>query len=452
MARASEPTDPRRVAWEILLAVERGGFADALVGRNLRALALNERDRALAVRLVYGTLAWQGCLDSIVARVCRPPEKLDEPIRVLLRLALFQLTRLTRVPDFAAVNTAVEMAKSHRGGSASGLVNAALRRFLREGNLADDTPPEADRAAVLSRTWSHPYWLARQWVEELGETEAAALMAANNEAAPTVVRVNVLRADRDRLIEIFAKAGVAARPGEFSPEAVVLESGGDPERLPGFSDGLFSVQGEASQLATRLVGAGAGMRILDACAAPGGKSTCLAERMGDTGMVAATDTHRAGLARLRREAKRLGLTCIDATCADATRPPREDEPLFDAVLLDAPCSGLGTLRQHPEIKWRRTAESLAATAATQRRLLGAVVRRVRAGGAVVYATCTVSQAENERNVSGFLADHPEFEVDPPQRFLPDPARAFVDAAGFLRTFPHHGALDGFFAARLKRRG
>jgi 16S rRNA (cytosine967-C5)-methyltransferase len=435
----------------VLVAVEHGAFADAELGRRAPAAALASRDRALATRLVYGTLAWQGYLDYLLAALGRPAAALDVPIRCLVRLALFQVTRLARVPDFAAVDTAVELAKRHRRGAARGLVNALLRRFLREHETIA-LPPRDDLAGHLSVAHSHPPWLVARWLDEFGAAETEALLAANNEPAPTVLRVNRLRGTRDEALGRLAAAGVPARAAPRAPDAVVLEGGADPAALPGHADGLITPQGEASQLVVWLLGVAPGARVLDACAAPGGKATYIAERLRETGAVCAVDVNPRGVGAIRRTARRLGLTAIEAVCGDAAEVASRSPGAYDAVLLDAPCSGLGTLRQHPEIRWRRTPESVAAAAATQTRLLAAVAGAVRPGGILVYATCTLLRAENEEIVDGFLARRDDFTLVDAAPLLPPSARDCVDARGRLRTAPHRGGLDGFFAARLLRRG
>ena len=449
MARAPTTTEARRLAWQVLTAVEHGAFADAALGERLRGAALEARDRSLTTQLVYGTLAWQGLLDRATVQAGRDPERLDAPIRTLLRLALFQLVRLERVPEFAAVDTAVELSKEFKGGAASGLVNAVLRRFLREGKRIDLPAREADLAGHLAAAFSHPRWLVERWLTELGAAETEALLAANNTPAPTVARVNRRRADAARVAAALAASGTAAHPAPYAADALILEPSGDPSQLPGWGDGWFSLQGEASQLVVALLDPQPGGRVLDVCAAPGGKALAAAERIGDGGLVVAIDRHRAGLQQLRRDAARVGAAHVVALQADATTA-LDPAWVADAVLVDAPCTGFGTLRQHPEIRWRRTARDIEQLAALQRQLLTAAARHVAADGVLVYATCTISALENAGVVDPFLAAHPQFVVDDPRPGLPRSAHQLVDQRGFLQTFPHRHGLDGFFAARLRR--
>jgi 16S rRNA (cytosine967-C5)-methyltransferase len=450
LGASAATTDPRRLAWQVLIAVEEGAFADAALGTALRATALAPRDRSLATQLVYGTLAWQGLLDQVIAQAGRSASELDVPIRAVLRLALFQLIRLDRVPEFAAVDTTVELSKEIKRGAASGLVNAVLRRFLRAGKRIDVPSREADLAGHLAVALSHPRWLVERWLNELGADDTAALLAADNEPAPTVVRVNRRRVDPVRLRDMLAERGVDVRTGTYADDALVLQSGGDPTALPGYREGWFVLQGEASQLVAAMLGVRAGARVLDVCAAPGGKAMAAAETVDVSGVVVAVDRRRSGLRHMLGTARRLALTRLLAVQADATSLPLDPTWTADAVLVDAPCSGLGTLRQHPEIRWRRRPEDIDRLAALQSRLLQAAARHVARDGALVYATCTLSSAENAEVIERFLDWAPEFVVEDPRPWLPVRARPLVDDRGFLRTFPHRHGLDGFFAARLKR--
>ncbi|MFN8643995.1 MAG: 16S rRNA (cytosine(967)-C(5))-methyltransferase RsmB [Candidatus Binatia bacterium] len=433
----------------MLNAVEAGAFADAALGATLRGAQLEPRDRALATQLVYGTLAWQGLLDHVLAQLGRAPRRLDAEVRTLLRLALFQLIKLDRVPAFAAVDTAVELAKTINGGAPSGLVNALLRRFLRDGRPLF-LPPESEPSRHLALATSHPRWLVERWLAELGADETAALLASDNQPAPTTLRVLSARAPRATVLAALADAQIAARPTRYAADGIVLESPADPVLLPGWRQGWFSVQGEASQLVAAMLGVAPGARVLDACAAPGGKALALAGAAGAGGAVIAVDPHHGGLVRLGQEAARLGQRVLRVR-ADAGCLPLTAATCFDAVLVDAPCSGLGTLRQHPEIRWRRRPADAARLAALQARLLAVAAAHVRLGGALVYATCTIARQENDAVVDGFLATNADFAPDDPRPYLPDAARELVDRRGALRTFPHRHGLDGFFAQRLRRK-
>jgi 16S rRNA (cytosine967-C5)-methyltransferase len=449
----AESNDARALAWEILRRVdETEAFADVVLGRRLETSPLERRDQAFATQLVYGTLAWRGFLDLAIETFARrPAASLELPIRVLLELSLFQLFKLQRVPAYAAVNSAVDLAKSHKGGRATGLVNAVLRRASGEGEAGVRLPDRgADLAGHLAARESHPRWLVERWLAGIGEASTEALLVANNTAAPTVLRANRRRLGRDAAIEAMRAAGAAVEAGVAAPEAIRF-SGGSAIELEAFASGQVSLQSEASQLITLLLDPRPGERVLDACAGSGGKSTHIAELQDDGGRVVALDLHRHALARMRSEARRLGLTSIAAVQADARRAPLAGAALFDRILLDAPCTGLGTLRQHPEIRWRRCEADLASAARLQTALLAALLDHLRPGGVLVYAVCTLMPEENENVVAAVLARRPDIEREDARPFLPEAAHALVDESGALRTSPAAGGLDGFYAIRLKRR-
>ena len=449
MAETASETDPRAFAWQALLRVEAGDFADAVVGDGLGHTRLGPRDRGLATRLVYGTIAWQAHLDHLLSAFCnRPLRQLDPAVRVVLRLALFQVTRLDRIPPFAAVDTAVELCKQ-RDRRAAGFVNAVLRKAVR--GWRDVPLPDARRDPVghAAVALSHPRWLVQRWFDELGAADATRLLEANNDVAPTVVRVQLAQGSRADLIDLWQAAGTTAEPTAHAPGGLRLE-GAAHTGLPGWTDGRFAFQGEASQLVAPLLGLRPGDRVLDLCAAPGGKALHAAEILGGTGELVAVDIAAAGIDRLRREAQRLRLDGIRAEVADATVwGPPADTPLFDAVLLDAPCTGLGTLRAHPEIRWRRQLADVRRNSVLQRRLLQRAAALTRPGGVVVYATCTLSAEENEQVVDA-VCPEAALRVDSVAPYLPAAAAGLADSRGFLRTWPHRDGLDGFFAARLLR--
>ncbi|MFP6663216.1 MAG: 16S rRNA (cytosine(967)-C(5))-methyltransferase RsmB [Deltaproteobacteria bacterium] len=438
----AEPPNLRELALEITERVSDGAFCDALVGDTLDRHSLEPRDAALLTRLAYGVQAWRGRLDWTLAPLCkRPLEELDSALREALRLGLLQLLFLDRVPAHAAVSTTVEVIKRRCGRGAGGLINAILRRILREGERALPDA-EKDPIAHLAIRFSHPEWIVRRWRDELGEEATLALLAANQEAAATTLRIGG-DTPREAVLEQLASEGIAARAGRFAPRALILE--GPLAALKGRAHSLDLVaQGEASQLVASLVAAKPGERIADLCAAPGGKTLILAEAVGDSGVIFATDRVRGGIRRVSNR----GIRCTAR--ADAAYPPLRDAD-FDAVLVDAPCSGLGTLRGHPEIRWRRTPEDVAALAATQARILEGSAPLVKPGGRLIYATCTLLAEENEAVIRAFRDRHPEFAPLDAAKLLPPEAAPLADEQGCLRTSPGRDQLDGFFATALIRR-
>ncbi len=446
---AADPLAARALAVDVLLQVENAAaHADVTLAAALAASDLALRDRAFASRLVYGTLAWQGRLDWQLARLAdRDPATLHADVRVVLRLGLYQITLLDRVPPHAAVATSVDLAKG-RVRAASGLVNAVLRRAVRERTSLPLPDPTTDPTEHLAIALSHPRWLVERWQARFG-ADVRALLAADNEAAPTVLRAPA--GGRTALITRLTAAGIACTPGRFGPDAIHVQAA-DPHALPGWSEGTFSVQEEASQLVTRLLDPRPGMRVLDACAAPGGKSAHAADLMKDRGLVVAVDHRRLGVRTIARNAIRLGLRAIAPLALDArTAASALPHGSFDRILVDAPCSGLGTLRAHPEIRWRRTPADLARLAAQQQRLLEAATPLLRRGGVIVYAVCTLADEENAGVVKRWLATHPELRRERAEDVLPEAARGLVDDDGALCTLPHRDGLDGFYAVRARRR-
>ncbi len=442
----------RSFATEILTQVDtHKAYADVLLDRTLKDRPLEELDRALLTEIVYGTLRWRGKLDAELSRhLRRPLSEIDPRIRNLLRLTSYQLLFLDRVPDYAAVNEAVELAKLHRGGKTAGFVNGVLRNLLRSRDRAAILHREERSLSSLAIEYSHPEWLVKKWRQEFGLQSAINLMRANNEKAPLVIRVNSLRCSRDRLLQAFSRAGISAAPTRFSPQGVSVQPAGGVESFPGFSEGWFQVQAESSQLVGLLLSARPGERILDACAAPGGKATHIAELMKDQGELIAIDKSKPGLAKLRDNATRLGITCIQPYHADAGRDL--DNSLsgpYDRILVDAPCSGLGTLRAHPEIKWHRNEADLQRLSLLQSKLLDRVAWHLKRGGILVYATCTLTREENEQNLESFLMRHDEFELEDAARYLPTEAQ-YMTKGKYFQALPQRDNTDGFFAARLKK--
>lgn len=434
--------DPRRAAIDVLARVDGGAFADALVGERLARGTLDPRAAGLFTRLVYGTEAWRGRLDwSLAGLARRPLDDLAPPVRAALRVGLFQLLLLDRVPAHAAVDTTVSLVKELAGAGAASFANAVLRGFLRRGERAlPDAESEPD--AHLALRWSHPEWLVRLWRAELGDARTAAILAADAEPAPTVVRVDPAVATRDEALARLAARGVDAHATAFARHGIVVAA---PVATLGREAGL-ALQGEASQLVVDVLDPRPGERVLDLCAAPGGKSGAIAERIGGAAVVAA-DRSRPGVRRIAAlPAARAGR--ILPLVADAGAPPLVRP--FDAVLVDAPCSGLGTLRAHPEIRWRRQPADLEQLAARQRAILASAAPLVRPGGRLVYATCTLAAIENEHVVASFLEHDRNFRIADPRPHLPAAAAELVDATGALRTAPDRGGLDGFFAVRLER--
>ncbi|HEY8211121.1 MAG TPA: 16S rRNA (cytosine(967)-C(5))-methyltransferase RsmB [Myxococcaceae bacterium] len=396
------------------------------------------RDAGLITELCYGAARREMALDHALAQVSdHKLSTLEDRVLAALRVGAYQVF-YTRVPRHAAVAETVEALKSLRLQRAAGFANAVLRKVAAMSELP--LPPESEPVKRLAVRESHPEWLVERWTRQFGPARAEQMLVADNVPPPVVVRANRSRNSRDRLLEELRGAGVDASPTSISPAGVVLGSPGPLEDVLGYREGLWQVQDEAAQLVVEYAAIPDGARVLDACAAPGGKACALAERV----RVTACDVHKNKLRKIESEAKRLGVEGrLEVKQHDAQKPFSEE---YDAVVLDAPCSGLGTLRRHPELRYRRKPEDVGRLAALQVRLLESCQAAVAPGGLLVYAVCSVDPQEGSDQVELFLRSHPDFTAEPPPAM---PAGAPL-AQGYLRTLPGPEALDGFFAARLRR--
>jgi 16S rRNA (cytosine967-C5)-methyltransferase len=448
----------RRAAYLALRAVTSGrsDLPEALA--RTRDRLEDHRDQALAANAAAGTLRWMGALDAVIESFGRRPvARLDHEILDILRLGAFQLLHMDRVPARAVIDDAVELAREQRKSSAAGFVNAVLRRIDRErGRLPLPARPAApaDPSALdyLSVTLSHPRWLAERWLRAMGFDAAEAWARFDNAPAPVTLRANTLKTTLPALVETLAEHGVRVEPARFAPAALVVLAG-QPIATPLFEQGMFFVQDEASQLVALAAAARPGERVLDACASPGGKTVAMAAGMQDRGTIVAGDVRGRRVDLLRQTVARSGARSIHVTRLDASALPFD--AIFDLVLLDAPCSGLGTIRRDPEIRWRRTAADLPGLAATQLTLVSKAAATVKAGGRLVYATCSGEPEENERVVEAFLAENGDFAVEAVQLDRagdqPSTTAPLTTPQGYLRTRPDLHGLEAFFAAVLRRR-
>ncbi len=439
--------DPRRAAFEILERVDQSGaWASALL-EIAEARFEDDRDASLVHEIVLGVLRRRSLLDHAISEASsRALLRLSSPVRTALRIGAYSILFLDRVPHFAAVDTAVELVKTGPDRSRAGFVNAVLRRIAAGGRtLAAPQPPAGDVVA-LALFQSHPPWWVARIVDRLGWHRAVRLLEANNQPAPTVIRPNLRRTTRNELARQLQAQGVGTEPCSFVPEALRVTRG-VPQRTACLGDGLFWIQDESSQLVPRLLGAVLGPRVLDVCAAPGSKSLQLSERVPVGGIVVASDRHGHRLTRLVRSLRRLGIDTVRPIVADMSRQPPL-AGLFDHVLVDAPCSGTGTMRRRPEIRWRIRPEDLRVLAERQARLVENAANLVAPGGILVYSVCSLEPEEGEGVVESFLSHERGFRIDDPRPAFPPAARELITSEGFLRTSPDVGGLDGFFAARF----
>ncbi len=442
----------RNTAFHTLLRIDKErSYADILIDHELRDGGLTGPDRGLYTELVYGTLRRQGTLDHIIGQFSKtPPAKLERSVLLLLRLGLYQMFFLDRVPVSAAVNETVNLAKQY-APRASGFINAVLRSADRGRDTISYPDPEKEPASFIAARHSHPVWIVEKWLQQLGFTEAAELAASLSTPPPFTIRANRLKIDRDALILRLQAEGVTGMKCSYAPDGLMITSSISLSGLRSFSEGLFAVQDEASQLAALLLSPEPGDAILDLCAAPGGKATYLAELTGDRCTLVACDRNPRKLALIREVVERLGIQSITTTLMDATRPLEKlQSRYFDRILVDAPCSGLGVIHRNPEGKWWKEKTDPERLAVTQLAILSNAADRLKPGGTMVYSTCSTSLEENEQVVDKFLTGHPDFMVEPLCRVFPQLGQ-METAAGFFRSWPHRDGMDGFYAARLRKR-
>ncbi len=439
------PADPREAALRILHAVEtRSAFSDRLLDSAHARAGEDARDRALLHELVKGTLRWRGRLDWALDRRIHIGLAAVQPwIRNVLRLGAYQLLMLDRIPPHAAVDESVKLAHKYGHPGAAGLVNSVLRRLAEEKETI--LWPEGDDAESLAVFGSHPVWMVERWLARFGADGTRALLLANNRSVPTGLRVNALRGTREQLIERLAAEGVEARPAALSPDLAWVEGHQSPATLKAFRDGWCTAQDESEALVGRVVAPEAHERLLDLCAAPGGKSTHLAELVRDEGEVWAMERDEHRVASLEATIHRLGQHAIHVVHGDG-RTYTFPMP-FDRALVDAPCSGLGVLARRADARWRKGPEMLAQLPAVQLELLESAARRLRPGGLLVYSVCTFEPEETDDVVARFLASNPSFRLESVAGTVPD---AVVTPEGTMRVLPQLHGCDGAFAARLRK--
>lgn len=468
--RNATPTQARLLAVRVLERVERAGaYADLALHAALGRSALSVQDRAFVTELVYGTLRWRGHLDYLLGFALeRDFDKLEPLVATLLRLGAYQLVVEDRVPVSAAVDQSVRCARALGADRSAGLVNAVLRRLAREASTLPLPGLEEDPLGHLTHALSLPGWIAQRWLERMGPREAARLASACNVRPPITLRTNPQRSDRETLLAELHERHSEVAPCVHAPLGIQLGRAGNPGQDPAFVAGRFTVQDEASQLVVALLDPQPGERILDLCAAPGTKTGALAERVGPSGEVVALDRNRRRLSLVARSCARLGLENVHCLGADASQPlPQAATGPFDRVLVDVPCSGLGTLRRNPDARWRLRPEDPARLARTQGALLARAATALRPGGTLVYSTCTLAPEENEAVTEAFLSRSEGAFAPALLAELPGPVRPFLDptpvipeqaGAGPMRTWQTSSSddeagvsMDGFFAQRMEKR-
>lgn len=433
----------REAALQVLTSCRK---LDAWSDGSLKSVlkGMDQREAAFAARLTYGVLQNRALLDYYLGQYCTQSfEKLEPFVRDVLRLGAYQILFMDRVPDSAAVSQAVEMVKGHKRQRAAGLVNAVLRELSRNRACLPEIP-SGNPAACLSLRYSHPVWLVERLLELLGREEAEAFLRMNNEGAPMTIQRNPLRCTAEELAHDLEDSGAHLTAHSWLPDCWFVSGAGDLEALPAFQSGRFQVQDAAAKAAVLAAGPKQGDRVLDMCAAPGGKSFAAAMAMADQGEIISCDIHRHKLELMERSAQRLGISCVETVLADGRENREVWNGLFDLVICDVPCSGLGIIRKKPDIRYKNP-DALRGLPAVQRLILDNAGRYVKRGGVLLYATCTILPEENEDVTDAFLRDHPAFQKEP---FSLSPG--WNDTDGSLTLWPQRHGTDGFYICKMRK--
>lgn len=450
------PRSAREVALRALRDVDiKAAYANFALDAHLTKSRLEPRDRGLATELVYGVTRRRATVDWAISQVAtRPLSQIDPWIRNDLRLGVYQILYMERIPQSAAVDEAVELARQYGHEGVAKFVNGVLRNLIRKLPTLAWPDPAKDPVGALAIRHSHPEWLVREWTGRFGAEEAVRLMEASNRIPPLTVRVNTMKATREAVAEALAAEGVKTEPTPHSPFGLIihdLTSASYLDRLKAMKAGLLTVQDESSMLVGPVVAPEPGQTVIDVAAAPGGKTTHMAEIMKNQGRIIAIDIHAHKVDLIAENAKRLGATIIEGICTDAREVGKLLPGRADAILCDVPCSGLGTLARRPDARWRKAPGDIDQLVPIQQAILESAAQALKPGGTLVYSTCTIQPRENQELVEAFVAAHPEFRFDDIRPYLP-PSLAGEAGDGYIQLLPHIHGTDGFFIARLKKQG
>lgn len=437
----------RGLAVKILNRIERtDAYLDKLLDNEMRNSELCGPDKALLYEIVHGVIRWMGRLDWILSGFYKGQFSKAIPIlKNALRVALYQIMFLDKVPEYAAVNEAVEFVKKLNGQKPADITNAVLRNILKSKNNLRYPNPDDDLIGYLSAYYSHPSWLVNRWLKRFGCEATEALLAANNERPFLTLRVNQLKINLPEFHNLLKSVNLKFNVGKYLPEFLKLQNLSNITQWQYFIEGFFTVQDESAGFACKLLQAEPNMRVLDLCAAPGGKSVYLADLMKNKGEIICIDKFESRLKLLEKSLDRLGVSCVQTVCADSLE--YTSETLFDRVLADVPCSGFGTLSKKPDIKWKKDLMDIRHLNALQKAMLDKAASLVKVGGFVVYSTCTTEPEENFHIVESFLLKNKEFEIIRADSLLPS---ELIDENGCMQTLPHLHHMDGAFAALLRR--
>lgn len=445
-------SDARSLAVKILTRVERtDSYLDKLIDYEIRTDLLNDYDKSLLNEICHGVIRWMRRLDWFLNGFYRGNwEKCTPEIKNTLRVALYQILFLNKIPDFAAVNEAVEFVKRISTQKHADVVNGLLRTIIRTKNDLVYPTREIDEVKYLGIMQSHPNWMVKRWIQRFGFDDAVIFAESNNKRPILTLRVNTIKTTRDQVLKRFEERNIVYRTCRYIDYFITLRLMSKIYLDEDFLNGMYTVQDESAGLPAVLLKPTENDVVLDMCAAPGGKSTHLAQIMGNKGRIYSVDKYDAKIKMMQQTGERLGITNIEFINDDAAdlQDPRLKDLKFDKILLDAPCSGMGVLSKKPEIRWKREMEDIYALAEIQKKLLSSAVKYLKPGGVIVYSTCSTEPEENMDVVKDFLEKNPDFTIDNASKYV---KHDLVNAEGCIETFPHKHNIDGSFAARLVRK-
>ena len=452
----SKQVTARQVALIILHEVEmEDAYSNIALNRIFEQHPLNKIDRSFVTEIAYGTLRVLNTLDWVIGQfIKRPLDTLTPWIRNILRLSLYQIMYMDKVPVSAAINEGVELAKRYGHQGTVKFVNGVLRNIDR--NLSTLTFPEISKEPVkhIAIKYSHPEWMIKRWITEFGIEETIKICQANNEAPPNIVRTNTLKLTREALVSELEAEGVQCHKTNYAPEGLVIENLTSIGRLESFQQGYFQPQDESSMLVAKVVNPKPNQMVIDACSAPGGKTTHLSQLMENQGQVIAADIYKHKMGLIIENAKRLAITNIKTETTDARELAEKFKDQADRILVDAPCSGLGVLRRRPDARWRKSLDQIQELQELQLEILTKVSPCLRSGGVLVYSTCSITPEENVQVVEAFLKDNSDFAASDLTEYLPKELLHFADLKpqkGYIQLLPHIHGMDGFFIARFEKK-
>ncbi|MBM6618496.1 16S rRNA (cytosine(967)-C(5))-methyltransferase RsmB [Bacillus suaedaesalsae] len=452
MKTQTKTTNVRELALDILLQIEKNqAYSNLLLNQSIKRSQIQQKDIGLLTEIVYGTIQRKLTLDYFLKPFLKNPHKVQEWVIVLLRSTIYQMHYLTRIPDHAAIFEAVEIAKKRGHKGIASMVNGVLRSMQREGTPSFDSI--MDPVERLSIEMSFPLWLVQRWTNQYGFEQTKLLCESTMKSPTSTARVNMVRITKEELLAKLEEEGVIGNPGDLAEDAIKVEKG-NLALSNSFKEGFLTVQDESSMLVAKALDPKPGEYVLDSCAAPGGKTTHIAEMMNNSGQVVSVDLHEHKVKLIDEQVKRLHLSNVETVAMDSRKLKEKfEEETFDRILVDAPCSGLGVIRRKPDIKYQKKEQDIHHLSTIQSTILSSVAPLLKKGGTLVYSTCTMDKEENEEVVKKFLIDHTDYELD--VEFinrLPQKIREQAEIKdGRIQILPHHFGTDGFFISCLRKR-